>query len=677
MAVSEVRANASRLLDAIGIRRIVVVDDEYAREGASVEVLLGICVELAPGQASLLPGLGEVPFGNDYEVWSGMLREKWTSMEPRAQVEALRGARALADVAGGALTDFEIREEDNIGNEARKPAKNLVENAAQDSVDGPGEVTDPAMNDLVPASSPQEESVDRFLDEPRTAEEEILKSDSGGDARAAIGLQELLADLPDCPLVTLSLGEWKRSQERYLGDSAASQETLFLFDRDFCRENASPDEGLELVRKAQASGVAICGLVTHTVTLGGEQEAWDQLARDHDLDRDRFLVIAKQRLSMDGGEEHYSFLRMVRLVALSSRVASVKEAAWKIFEDSLTVAQEAMERVSVLDFDQIVLASSRREGVWEPETLFRVFSVFMRREARRRLHEDSNANIPAKILEARKVSSIPIEVETAIGAEPPCIEAIRVQRFELFESCELLNGHALPVDLGDIFEDGKGRLFILLSQPCDLMVRPNGRRAYDSRCTRQVTLSELRIDVDPRDVKASWAEISWYDEVTGAPAYVDFSRSHVVRLAVLDLCVLNTDGTASIDVQSECPIRLIEPWQKHYPRLKNLFNSALSRYRELETKSVTDEQKRLMLPVASLSAKFKVSVDGNFVKYDVRRVRRLNQPRAGALLTRIAQFSSRAAFEHDLDHRSPSTGDNDEEPVCQVNDAEADDNAEN
>lgn len=156
--------------------------------------------------------------------------------------------------------------------------------------------------------------------------------------------------------------------------------------------------------------------------------------------------------------------------------------------------------------------------------------------------------------------------------------------------------------------------------------------------------------------KQSWAEIAWYDETTGASGYVDFAKSHHVRLAVLDLCVLTADGSASIDLQGESPVGLIEPWQKHFEGLKKLFGGALRGYRELEKKNVTAELRKLALPTASLSAKFEVRVEGNVVKYDMRRVSRLNQPRAGALLTSFAQYRSRAAFEHDLDHRNPLSG---------------------
>lgn len=636
--LEDVRANAQLLLQSIGVRRIVVVDDEYASENISVEELIGICQALPSETAATIPSLEGVPFDAEPDVWAATLREKWDGLEAGKQAEVLRRARLL-------------RENGSSG-------KDLLFDADDPQAGAPG---DRVKRDTTPEARPIDDGAAESKGETEEDETPTLNatgqqpSDPKRDAAAALGLQELLAGLPYFTFETLSLGQWKNARDEYFSDQEEARHTLFLFDRDFRRENASSDEGLNLVREVQGLGASLCGLITHTVSLGAEYEAWDSLSRDHDLDRDRFLVIAKQRLSVDDDVTHYSFLRMVRLAALSSRCGAMKNAAWRVFADSVEAAKDVMERVSVLDFDQIVLASSRREGVWEPDTLFRIFSVFMRREARRRMHEDGEADLPSKVRDARSISAIPGEDEDVYGKEPPCQEAIRVHRFEQFESPELLNRHHLPIDLGDIFQDARGTQYILLSQPCDLMVRANGRRAYDDKCIRQVVLAEIVQTSGDKVPKESWEKIDWYDETTGMPAYVNFAKTHDVRLAVLDLCVLNQGGEASIDVNGAPPNELIDPWQKHYDRVRQVFKKALGRYRDLEQKTVDDDTNRLLLPAASLSARFDVSVNGDVVSYELKRVGRLMQPRAGAILTRFAQYRSRAAFEHDLDHRTTKT----------------------
>ena len=337
------------------------------------------------------------------------------------------------------------------------------------------------------------------------------------DTRAAKSLQELLDGLERCEFMMLSLKEWRNRADELLADEMAAT-TVFLFDRDFGREQeGAENQGFSLVREVQDMEVGYCGLISHTFQVGSEYEAWHQLAEEHNLVRDKFVVIAKERLTGES-PDYYSFLRMLRLAALSGRCAKVKSTALSVFEESVTAAKAAVEGLSVLDFDRIVLASSRREGVWEPDTLFRVFGILMRREARDRLYRD--VEIPLAIAEARRISAIPEEVADALGEEKPSREALRIQRFETYEPNEALNRFYLPLELGDIFEGPSvGRQYILLTQPCDLMVRKDGKRSYDDKYGRTGALVELVVVHATKRGKESWQEVPFFNRDTGAPAY--------------------------------------------------------------------------------------------------------------------------------------------------------------
>jgi hypothetical protein len=379
------------------------------------------------------------------------------------------------------------------------------------------------------------------------------------------------------------------------------------------------------------------------------------LSEQYSLNTDKFVVIAKARLT---GEQpnHYSFLRMVRLAALSGRCAAIKTEAWTIFEASLKEAQEEMGRLSVLGFDQIILASPRREGVWEPDTLFRVFGILMRREARARLYKD-DAAMRSLVEEARRVSIVPLEGDPSLGEEPPSQEALRIQRFEMYETGGFLNGHCLPLDLGDIFEGANGRQYLLLAQPCELMMRFNGRRSYDDRCGRTAALVDLIQCGVGEKPKPRWTEIPFYAEDNRYSAFVDFAKVHQVQLSVLDLCALNQTGVAEINLDGGCPSVVFEPLKKRYVILKRFYQTALTRYAELESRQVKAELKALALPIPCTTEQFKVNVNGQLISYELRRTGRVNQPRSGALLTLFAQHQSRAAFEHDLEGREEAATD--------------------
>ena len=333
---------------------------------------------------------------------------------------------------------------------------------------------------------------------PQPTDEGLTDREMGQvDTEVATSLEEILDELEGCEYVPLSLNQWRERRNVLLKDDRA-ENTVFLFDRDFTREDGTENEGIELIRQVQRANVGYCGLFSHTVTVEGEHSAWRQLTADHDLDQDAFIVIAKARLTSES-PDYYQFLRMLRLVGLSGRYANVKSRTWCIFKESIAEAEAAVEGLPIPDFDRIVFGSSRREGVWEPDTLFRVFGILMRRAARRRLRQDEE--LFSHVSEARRISSVSEELAVALGEERASPDALRIQRFESYESTEELNQFHVPIDLGDIFEKiSTRRRYILLAQPCDLMVRGDGKRSYDNKWGRTAAFVELVFDTERQRV---------------------------------------------------------------------------------------------------------------------------------------------------------------------------------
>ena len=605
---SALREHAQLLFTAIGVQRIIVVDDEYAMP--EVEELLGICTELDPTVAAELAHLDNIDFSTDQEIWAGIVREEWTKLGNAERRSLLGQARTLHNV------------------------------------------------------------------EPPEPSGQSPDAQGRADTKAATSLEVVLSQVVGCEYVTLSLSQWRSQADQFLGDDKAAS-TVLLFDRDFGREEEGTEqEGVKLIRYAQTKDVGYCGLISRTVPLEGEADAWSEIAADHKLERDKFVVVSKERLTSEP-PDFYGFLRMLRFVALSGRYAAVKKIAWSVFEESVTEAKATVERLSVLDFDRIVFESSRQEGVWEPETLFRVFDILMRRAARSGLYLTSE--ISEAVAEARHISLIPEGMAHALGEERASAEARKIQRFESYESDEELNRCHLPIELGDIFEDtASHQRYILLAQPCDLMVRGTGKRSYEDRKHgRTGALAELIVNPGDEDsnrekteeerakekakeektkekmAQGIWVELPFYDEGPRGSALANFAKVHQVQLAVLDLCALRPDGVAAINVDTACPDLVIAPWKTRHERLQRFFKAALSRYRQLE-ESQFSELKSLVLPLASGTVQFQASANDNTVDYNLKRVMRLRQPRSGALLTALTQFQARAAFQHPFERRVPT-----------------------
>lgn len=506
-----------------------------------------------------------------------------------------------------------------------------------------------------------EDGQDTVLKSARAMEAEMPRTEDGGDVigtangrvdtEASGTVDAILSGLEGCELVRLSLSQWRVQKDDILGDDRA-QATVFLFDRDFTREGGTDSEGIELIRYVQNARVGYCGMLSHTVPREGEHTVWRELTEEYGLARNTFVVIAKERLTGEP-KDYWAFLRMLRFVGLSGRYAKVLSGTWAVLEESMAKAKTAVEWLPLSDFDTIVFGSSRREGVWEPDTLLRVFGILMRQDVQRRLRQD--AKLAADVSEARRISTLSEALADALGAEEVSEEAKRMQRREMYEAANDVNRCHIPLGNGDIFRaDGSEKQYVLLEQPCDLMVRPNGKRIYDWKCGRTGTFVQIVVDVKKR--KESWEELRLYEVEAGKRTFVDFARVHQVLLAVLDLCVFQEDGMARIEAEVACPELVIQPWKKRHSRLAKLFGRAMARYDRLADGGVEPELKALGLPRLSPTLGIQADAQDGAVDYGIARVGRVRQPWSEALLTGLTQRRARAAFEHDFDKRPTTIG---------------------
>ena len=88
--------------------------------------------------------------------------------------------------------------------------------------------------------------------------------------------------------------------------------------------------------------------------------------------------------------------------------------------------------------------------------------------------------------------SIVSGIEPICGIDPGevhrevAVSARRLQQLEFYDDGDEVNSLHLPIEFGDIFEDNDGNRFILVAQPCDLVVRAKGWRRSETRDKRQI-----------------------------------------------------------------------------------------------------------------------------------------------------------------------------------------------
>src|SRR5262249_25525429 len=132
------------------------------------------------------------------------------------------------------------------------------------------------------------------------------------------------------------------------------------------------------------------------------------------------------------------------------------------------------------------------------------------------------------------------EIKTA-SPKQPAHKIWPIQHSEIFDEPTIVNGLRLPLAIGDIFERAN-RKYILIYPPCDLAVRSNGERQGG---IREAVIAEI---VAEEKKSRSW-ELKYF--VQSGKVFVDFKRTHTVKLAVLDFCVYNQDGRSTVRLDGE------------------------------------------------------------------------------------------------------------------------------
>lgn len=468
------------------------------------------------------------------------------------------------------------------------------------------------------------------------------------DTEDAYTLKGLLSDQD---LLELSLEEWMERRMDLIAE-ASSIGTLFLFDQDFSREGGSQTQGIGLVQdvleSVPAQGVMV-GMLSHTFALSEEHDVWKTMADENDIDRDRFVLISKERLR----EDPVGFARMVKLTALSAKCKILKEKVAEVLGEAHTEARKRVEDINIYDFEHIVFRSSRVEGIWEPETLFRVFGMFHRARARELAMGKEELRRLATTI--RSVSDVPTDPDPL-----PQLSSWKIRRMELYEDGAYINNAHMPLELGDIFRKGPaGKEFILLSQPCDLMVRSDGKRHHAVNEALVAEIVNLTFNENGGSMNLdAYYELPYYDRATGEARYVSFRAVQTVKLWVLDLCVYQDDGASVYKIGDTVPANTVPAWKLHHGRVREIAEKAVSRYQTvlqtLRDKAVDGSTVNLVLkqiiPQSSNDNLFKGKIDleDKSLDFHFKRIGRLFQPYAAAALTKYANYHSRAAFDHDF-----------------------------
>src|SRR5690606_10187927 len=345
-----------------------------------------------------------------------------------------------------------------------------------------------------------------------------------------------------------------------------NKKALCLFDYQFHSGNdlIGGRNGAQLVKslleQQELSDRIICGIFSHTFSEIEEDEYRLKYSADYTIEPTKFYTISKSRFAFD--PKISAFAEGIKNLLLLPYVEDLKSQSIKVFEDSNKEAAKRIEQISPKTFNHIVQKSSLKEGIWEINTLFRLYGILSKEEnlryisnpAQRTSFNDSIKNI-------REIDKISTGYHSSITNE----QLITLRESEVYLASELINPLHLPISNGDIFKI-KNKEYILLVQPCNLALRAMdgfcGKRAYNYNNGLLIPLKEG----DFKKLNSPAVEQVIKPGLKETVKYADFSGYKNIPLDLLDLVVFNESGEAVLDMNQETlNNEMIHfPWLKRY-----------------------------------------------------------------------------------------------------------------
>ena len=436
---------------------------------------------------------------------------------------------------------------------------------------------------------------------------------------------------------------------------------------DLKEDDVSSMRGLEILRQlSDANSKGTYFVLTHETGMAGEGETETKLFEElSDLDglRIPICVIAKERLydkvdDLDGMEKA---LRIsIKRAGLRRSLHEVLNGAQEIMHGAIDDAARKLLSIPPEKLESHVYERGYKEGVSELHVVERAITAHLGKKSREFFGVNGQVHASTRRLRALRTISIGMQ-----EIEPdPHLTAFR--EAEVWESDEFVNRALTPIACGDVFEADREeaaarerkRMFILLGQPCDISLRPEGSSRQQDTA---FFVPLLKKGPSTRNTDPKMPRLPF--KLCGHHWAGDFRKATAVRLSILDLASFRSDGRVRVDDGHKPPNEL-RPGQKRIYKARTAAASEAMADDSLPasgkeiavelllTFSASDCFKKIYKPILGEATECKDH--GEIIKkpkritWRLRRRGRVRMPYAAALLDQYASVMSRQAFDLDF-----------------------------
>ena len=474
------------------------------------------------------------------------------------------------------------------------------------------------------------------------------------------------------------------AQDRWPFDNAEEQmltlakeggdaEICYIIDLNDALGSTHNNRGLDLIRILhQAKSKATAFLLTHFATKNNEAEKELELCDELSTEAPGVApvcVIAKERLESTGEasteDRHAVVAEALRIAikraGLRRNVHEVLLRVQSHIDMAYKAASKGLLTVPPEQLDKYVVGRAHAEGVSELHVVERALTASMSESIRKLFSSDEATR--RNELSLRSLHGIPLDANPSTHHEK--LELFRRQ--EVWDPEDLVNKGYSPIACGDVFELTVSNVpphrFILLVQPCDVMLRSNGKRDVDAGFL--IKLKDVPIADDVPKLK----QIRLPFLLAGKQWACDLRNTTSVRLELLDLVSLRDDGRLEFVDGQTAPNWVLPGLRISGASLLSGLKTAYD-LRALKTSLPASEEKdaRCQLTL-SASGPFQKIAHGTFVEakpangedpakpggytWNLQRIGRVRMPYASSLLGSYLAVVDRDAF--DLDYLKPST----------------------
>ena len=446
--------------------------------------------------------------------------------------------------------------------------------------------------------------------------------------------------------------EWQEIKNDLFTKASEENRIFCFFDQDISKDPnfIHPNfQGIDFIKEIielNRYNDVICCLLTNTIpNINGEMERWRKLATENQLQLYQFLPLAKCRL--DDSKSPLLFSDGVKKAILNQICEN-----WKIIAEKmiLSCSKEALTQVSnvdVYDFDHIIFKKSYDEGVLEIDSLLRLYTIFFQDLFRKSILDPINSENGKVLIEkSRQISNISIpEVEIN-----DIDKIISIRRKEFFEQEETVL--YTPIELGDIFINLLTKQqYILLAQPCDLMMRNNGKRTIKGLGAILLPFISVAdtMKLDEHAFHTHVLQKNYYNN-NYEKMKICFKNAESISTEILDLAVFDPNGYCKIILDQEhitIP-QLTDGWNNRYNELFKHYSERANQIEKVDKFLKENLSEEKFKNIISMSDIKNNSYSNHTFDYKFQRIGRYRQPYAERMLKRYSDFLSRYAEDYDF-----------------------------